>query len=274
MPALRFKEKLVLIIFGLVICVVLLELGLRFGGWVFLSSQEHSNKVVSREKDVYRVFCLGESTTARSIEFDEGESSYPSQLQELLNQKSRGKKFVVINAGVPGITTTGIVRQLPDNLNKYHPDMVITMMGINDSGILPYEDISLPGPLRFLRELKVYKLATLLWLHIANKLEAIQEKDSFSINTMLSTKFKKEEEKLQKATVTNPKDDKAYLLLGSYYLDSARFQEAEETFKKAIMVDPGNDSAYFGLGRCYAETARFKEAEEQFQKTVHLRHEH
>ena len=262
---LRLREKLISILFGLVLCVVTLELGLRLGGWAILSFQEHRNENVIREGGTLRILCLGESTTAHMRE-----NSYPSQLQKILNKNNFGVNFIVINEGIRGITTRDILRQLPDNLNKYHPDMVITMMGINDSGILPYEDISLPGPLRFLRELKVYKLATLLWLHIANKLEAIQEKDSFSINTMLSTKFKKEEEKLQKATVTNPKDDKAYLLLGSYYLDSARFQEAEETFKKAIMVDPGNDSAYFGLGRCYAETARFKEAEEQFQKAVAL----
>ena len=71
--------------------------------------------------------CLGESTTAVG-----GEDAYPYQLQEILNENNMGIRFSVINKGVPGAHTSAIIEQLESNLNKYKPDMVIAMMGIND----------------------------------------------------------------------------------------------------------------------------------------------
>ena len=263
------KEKFALIVFGIVVGVILLELGLRLGGWAFLSLQEHKNKVVSKDKDAYRILCLGESTTALSTELDEGESSYPSQLQEILNHRNPGKKYVVINAGVSGITTTGILRQLPDNLSNYSPHMVITMMGINDRGnILPYENMSLPWIVSFLREYRVYKLACLLWSHGLSKLSELEGQGGFSLDELLSVKFKKEEAKLKKAVELNSGNADVYLELGGYYLDLAMFRKAEEMFKQTIKTGPDNDKAYLELGKCYAETARFKEAEELFLKSI------
>ena len=103
----RFREKAILILFGLVVCVVILELGLRLGGWVFISLQEYRNEKVARKGGTYCVLCLGESTTAHMKE-----DSYPSQLQQILNKKNIGVKFVVINEGVNGITTIDILRRL------------------------------------------------------------------------------------------------------------------------------------------------------------------
>jgi tetratricopeptide (TPR) repeat protein len=267
--AIRLKEKIALIIFGLVIGLVLLESGLWLGGWAFLSFQEHSNKAVSGGKNVYRILCLGESTTARTIEFDEGESSYPSQLQGILNQGRSGKKFIVINAGVPGITTTGIVRQLSDNLNEYNPDIVIAMMGINDRGnILPYESTHLTPALSFLKEFKIYKLAALLWLHCIDKLSELRDEDCFPRDERFTREFEKEKARLKQAIEMNPGDSRGYLALGSYYLGLARFRDAEEALKKAIAVDDRNDTAYFELGKCSFETARFREAEAMFQKAI------
>jgi tetratricopeptide (TPR) repeat protein len=260
---LRLREKIFLIFFGLAICMVILEVGLRLGGWVFISLQQYRNEKVIREGGTYRILCLGESTTAHR------RNCYPSQLQQMLNKSNVGVKFVVINEGVRGITTKDILKRLPDHLNKYRPDMVIAMMGINDrKGFLPYEDIALPEPLHVLREFKVYKLVTLLWVHCARKLEELQERKLFLAEHSMTVKFKKEEERLQRAIAINPGDNKAYLALGGYYLDSARFLEAEEMFKKAIMADAGDDAAYFKLGKCYAETGRFKESEELFQKAL------
>ncbi len=269
MPAIRLKEKIVLIIFGLVVGVVILEIGLRCGGWLFLSLQQYKNSVISKEQGAYRILCLGESTTARSIELDESESSYPSQLQEILNKSHPGKRFVVINAGVPGITTAGIIRQLPDNLGTYSPDMVITMMGINDRGdILPYEGTPLPGMLSFLRGYRVYKLAGLLWAHGASKLNELLDDYYLSIDDALPSTRNEEEARLRQAVETNPGSSKAYRELGSLYLDAARFKEAEDMFSRAIAADGGDDMACLEMGKCYLETARFREAEAFLQKAL------
>ena len=53
-----------MIIFGLFLCIVLLEIGLRIGGFIFLSQQEYKNRVTIIRKGTYRIMCFGESTTA------------------------------------------------------------------------------------------------------------------------------------------------------------------------------------------------------------------
>ena len=97
-------QKIALIIFGLFLCLALLEIGLRIGGFVFLSLQEHRNRIALKQKGAYRIMCLGESTTAIG-----GEDSYPSQLEEILNERNIGIRFSVINKGIPGANTTAIL---------------------------------------------------------------------------------------------------------------------------------------------------------------------
>ena len=111
--------------------------------------------------------CLGESTTALG-----GQDAYPHQLQEVLNERDTGIKFSVINKGTVAVSSFGILAQLEDNLDKYQPDMVTAMMGINDdpcARIIPYEDIPTPKVILFFSSFRVYKLARLLWLHIGGE---------------------------------------------------------------------------------------------------------
>ena len=125
------------------------------GGFVILSLQEYGNRISLKEKEGYRIMCLGESTTAGN------EDSYPRQLEEVLNRANMGKRFIVINKGRPATNTIAIVSELENNLNKYRPDMVITMMGINDWGrSIGYNNTFFT---RYLQNLRIYKLVGLLW---------------------------------------------------------------------------------------------------------------
>ncbi len=100
-----FKQKIALIVFGLFLCVFTLEIGLRIGGSVFLSLKERQNKVaVNKENNEYRIMCLGESTTALG-----GENSYPSQLENILNNKKLKIRFKVINKAIPGNDSRAVV---------------------------------------------------------------------------------------------------------------------------------------------------------------------
>jgi hypothetical protein len=131
-----FKQKIILIIFSLFLCAVLLEVGLRIGGFIFFSLQEYKNRRCLKKEGVYKSMCLGESTTALG-----GEFSFPRQLEALLNQRNAGIKFGVVNAGAPAIDSSGILSLLEVNLNRYKPQLVVCMMGINDSGdVLRYKN--------------------------------------------------------------------------------------------------------------------------------------
>ncbi len=70
-----------------------------------------------------RVLCLGESTTA---------SGYPALLQQSLERALGKDSVVVINAGWRGVRAETIKRRVPRFLQKYQPDVVVTMIGIND----------------------------------------------------------------------------------------------------------------------------------------------
>ncbi|MFA5373979.1 MAG: hypothetical protein WC354_07360, partial [Candidatus Omnitrophota bacterium] len=104
----------------LLLFLILFELGLRLAGFTVLSWQERRNKASIRQKGTYRIMCIGESSTAFG-----GIYSYPSQLQDILNQSKIGVKFSVINKGVPGTNTAAILGSLESDIAAYRPDMVI-----------------------------------------------------------------------------------------------------------------------------------------------------
>jgi len=247
--------KALIIIFGLLLCSILLELGLRAAGGVFLSSQERRNRVSIRQKGAYRVLCLGESTTAAG-----GVYSYPSQLQEVLNQRVDGVRFSVINKGVPGMHTSDILARLEYNLDEYRPDMVITMMGINDKGPnMFFEAVSGSKIINFFRSLRIYKLTRMLWLRI---------KDKF--NGRVLDKPDSDTADLAAAGKGIPKNDWSDVGLGRPCQDQGQLFESEALFKKAVGLNPKNDRAYFALGWIYRSEGRRAEAEAAFRKAIAL----
>jgi tetratricopeptide (TPR) repeat protein len=96
-----------------------------------------------------RVLCLGESTTAstRGI-FD---YSWPALLQARLDADI-GPKFEIVNRGRSATRTSVIADRLPWTLDAERPQIVITMMGVNDDG---YEGLRLasqkPHAIRLVR---------------------------------------------------------------------------------------------------------------------------
>ena len=65
-------RKMPLIMLGVFLCLVLVEIGLRLGGTVWLSHQDRGNMLSLKRKGAYRIMCIGESTTALG-----GEYAYP-----------------------------------------------------------------------------------------------------------------------------------------------------------------------------------------------------
>jgi len=297
--------KILTIVFGAFLCLILLELGLRLAGSVFLSSQERRNKASIHQKGTYRILCLGESTTAIG-----GVYSYPSQLQEILNRRADGVKFSVINKGLPGINTSDILARLEANLDEYRPDMVITMMGNNDRGTNMFYEVVPESKIRnFFRSLSVYKLTRIILAHIVNRFKEPNSDEPGAIGEVSLKndreyvnkgkfcrdlgKFPEAETLFRKAIKFDPNNDEAYLELGwvcriqgkfpeaeaafrkaveinpqNYwpYVEQGKFSEAEALFKKNIALNPANDWLYIGLGWIYQDQGKFTEAEEEFRK--------
>jgi lysophospholipase L1-like esterase len=147
-----------LILFGGLLALLLLELGLRGAGWAFIQIRAAPALEPDTGSSVVRVLCVGESTTANMDLM--GEQSYPRQLERILNQRSHETRYRVVNGGVPGTTTTHIVDALDAQLDRVDPDLVVAMMGINDRG-------TIAPTLQVNDGLRVVKLARTLYFALA-----------------------------------------------------------------------------------------------------------
>jgi len=240
-----------------------------------LSLQEYKNLKVMRQKDLIRILCLGESTTASG-----GDYSYPSQLEKILNEKMPGLKFIVINKGIPAVNTSYIVEHLIENLNRYNPDIVVTMMGCNDEGVRYYQDIPESNSWLF-RHCRVYRFSRLIYAHILKK---IKKEDIYGLNRLdLGKKAKLKDTRtiaektnlsnnglIEKVTELNSKDDKNSPGLESSYSIHSKSAEIEDSFKKAINLNPKNDNAYVGLGWFYRYQGKYIQAERLFKLALKL----
>ncbi len=93
-----------------------------FCALILSCSNSDSLQLKPLAKDVV-ILALGDSLTYGTGV--DKKNSFPSKLALLLNRK-------VINAGVPGNTTSQCLSRLPQLLNKYHPQLVIVGLGGND----------------------------------------------------------------------------------------------------------------------------------------------
>jgi tetratricopeptide (TPR) repeat protein len=267
-------QKIALVTFGSLLTVVFLEAGLRLSGFILLSVQEYGNRQSLKQKGAYRIMCLGESTTA---------GQYPPHLEKALNQRHTGIQFSVIDRGVNGTNSADILAQLESNLDQYHPDMVVAMMGQNDRGILYYKDIP-EAKTKLFYYCKTYRLMRLLWLHVLTKAReegackmAIarnpqNDRACVELGQLYRNqgKLSQAEDAFKKAIELNPKNDLAYVELWWLYRNHGKSSQAEDAFKKAIELNPKNDRAYFGLGWLYRNQSKLSQAEDAFKKAIEL----
>jgi tetratricopeptide (TPR) repeat protein len=270
-PRTPFRQKIILVLFGLSLFFVLLEVSLRFGGFIVLSLQDYRNKLSIRHKGTYRIMCLGESTTARQ---------YPPILEEILNQSNVGVKFSVVDKGIPAIDTTTILFQLEDNLNQYKPDMVTVMMGVNDETSANRKNVFHDQVFdtyknNFLMSFRTYKLAKLLWLHIVKKAQEVSELRRVQHRRKLMVSGNSKASGVRERTIlprqeNESQDDSVYINAGSRYITQGNYAKAEEAFTRAIALNPHNIYAYLGLARVKQYLGQYPEAEEAFKKAIQL----
>ena len=286
------RRKITLVLFGIFLSFVVLEIGLRLWGYIYLSVQEYRNYLTFKKKGDYRILCLGESTTA---------GAYPRFLEEALNQQKIGIKFCVINEGIPAVSTAYILAKLEANLNKYSPDMVITMMGINNENeVAPYRNIVVSKIMFFLKSFRTYKLARLLSLHVSGRLkemdsigtkghrreantagftgnlnEDMQKKAEsrgldFRLvdNYTFEGKYVQAEEEVKKMIEQDPQDYRAYLKLAHCYRLTSQILLAEEWYKKIIGLNPQNDQAYYELANLYGQEGQYSQSEDMYKKAI------
>lgn len=261
MPSTKVSQKLKLLLLSLVTVLLILEIGLRLSGWIILSVQDQRNKAAFKNKNNYRVLCIGESTT-----FLGGEDSYPNQLQKSLNTSSKNKQFTVINKGIPGIGTAFILSNVNQWMNEYNPDIVVAMMGINDHNtLIPVDQVSLQK-LSLFKNLRVYKLTR--WL-TTNVMESLKSKTKAATipATTSTTPFKKRkatdfEGQVAESILNAPPTIQKLYAAGLLYEGSLQDEKAEDVFKALIQINDNNTlerKFYLKLGSTLLKQKNFPE---------------
>lgn len=136
--------------------LLLIELMLRLGGaWLDFrqNSKNHPNN------SALTILTLGESTTADGSA-NEGKS-WPRILEEKL--QARGWKVRVVNEAKAGTTSSALVAALPTYLQKHSPNIVISMMGINDISGIWLNRAGIISNNNFFQNLRIVKLIGLLF---------------------------------------------------------------------------------------------------------------
>jgi tetratricopeptide (TPR) repeat protein len=220
-------ERFVLVALGVVLAFGLLEGGLRAAGMVFLARQEARNRAArAASGDAATVLCIGESTTALG-----GADSYPSQLQDVLNE--HGRRVTVVNKGIPAITTDVIVADLPGWLETYRPAVVVAMMGVND----PPDDVLGTPLVRALQSLRTYKLAAWLAGGIRRRFAPPPET------------LAQEHAHIKSVAAAHPNDADAGADLAEVLLAEQHGTEARATLERALALRPGDPRLRILLAR-------------------------
>lgn len=76
------------------------------------------------------IVCIGDSITEQNIHLN-GKLNYVGQLTERLMDRYN-RKSLVLNAGISGDTTWGVLERLERDVLNFKPDLVTVMLGIND----------------------------------------------------------------------------------------------------------------------------------------------
>lgn len=228
----KYTLRSVIVICILTICVA--EVLLRVTGVIVLLLQRHS----AGDPDGYTVLAVGESTTALS--------QWPVLLQQQLSEIDPEREWRVVNEGVPGTTSSHIVSRMPELLNKYRPDVVITMIGANDANALLVPSGTAHVMLRIIRDLRVVKVMRLISSYLVAPSDA---PDVWG--------------KLPEADVP---------AMTAYHsameaVRTGRYTEAITQFNTVLERDSTlTNAALLGLGRAYTAVSRLPEAAAVYER--------
>lgn len=249
------KQKVILIIFGFIIVIMLLEIALRVTGFAYKNYRiSNRSNEIGIKNDAIKILCLGDSFT-----FGNGAPkghSYPEQLQAMLNNKA-GTKYIVYNAGIGGQNSSLLFKELEKNIQKYKPNIALIMTGINNNSCFIENNyfLFIKGSVKvylyridaFLSNIKVYRLLRSAMVTIRDNIE----------NKIGVRKYRN----LLKVKTSKPaiKDiDQELKEKAERYLESAKVYELEykinlaiDECKKSIELNPHDDRPYYLLGFIY-----------------------
>ena len=273
---LLFQRMLVLSL-GLVFAVLGLEVLLRALGL----AQRWTQTSLRRSSDACVVLCVGDSYTA--CPGVPRERTYPAQLEQQLNAELPPRRFQVLNLGLNGQNSTSLTRDLPANLKKFRPQVVVLLTGgANAWDFSGYQSFKQNGSVGGrvadrMGRIRVVKLARLVFLGFqGNRLGAPPQPATIppaehvmkssphpgrllessphtrtGLQALARMDYREAEKSFRLAVTSRPDDPEAWDGLAVTFAETARYQEGIRASLEAIRLDPTSTKYYDHLGRLY-----------------------
>lgn len=250
------RHRIVLILLGCLAAVVLLEAGMRAAGGIISAYQSLRNRQAVSNDGSIRLLCLGESTTF----FGSYNYAYPAILEKELNNRTGGRVYRVYNEGHIGTDSDEILEDLRDNLERYRPQAVIVMMGINDGIGADAEQQGRTGRFHQLRVVRLWALARRHW---KEKFRTKQNRKIVERGYRLLSDGDVEEarETVDRARRAGVPPAEVEALAGHiYWLADGDFDRATAAYEKALGHDDGREWLYEDYFQVLYYGQRFEEA--------------
>lgn len=277
------KQRIFLILLGLITFLFLFEIILRTFGYVYYSYRI-KNEVPSVDNDnSIKILSLGDSFTF-GLGVPKG-YSYPEQLGEMLSREDNSnQKFIVYNGAIPGCNSSQLSKHLPDFIQKYDPDILVIMIGINNKDCIQGSNYflfnsgfktqiyKLDSVLSYMRSYKLLKMC------LGKLREKIQHWEKITKKTFLVDNpelLNLKESKVHDWPITQGGvyngDIEPYLKLGREYLNNIKVHLAIEEFKKAATLNPYDERSYTELAHTYIRyTHQYELAIELSKKALRI----
>jgi hypothetical protein len=128
-------------ILGCLVSIVILEILIRVSYFAFEKFQETANNknhlAKNPQQKLIKIVTIGESATAVATNEKNTylviDTAYPIFLEKYLNQKNLPYQFIVENKANLGGESGNVVQSLKRYVYKNKPDIIIVMMGLNDT---------------------------------------------------------------------------------------------------------------------------------------------
>lgn len=255
-----FRKILFITIPGLFIFLIVLEICLRIGGYLYIQHRDPRLYVKKTEsvKEEFKLLCLGDSFT-----FGVGavsESSYPRQLEKIL-QENVSKDISVINGGRLANTSSLLLKNIQGDIDKYSPDAMLIMIGCNNNWnledssyfLLNRDDLSIIERLdRMLSGLRVYKLIKISRINFINKIK-VNTGDKKSIDNKIIV----------------PESQELFILAMKLFYQGY-YSQAVEKLEEALVIDKNNYRAHLLLGYIWNSYKKYQLAREEMWKCIYL----
>ncbi|MFH1037634.1 MAG: tetratricopeptide repeat protein [PVC group bacterium] len=257
-------QNVFLAVFGLLLGMIALEAGLRVAARVVMWQRDRGASPSPGERGQFTILCVGESTTYCG----DRSYAYPRQLEYILGEQHPGRGIRVINKGKPGCNSAYIARKLPEWLAEDQPDLVVAMMGINDSRerLAAYSAAGEePGFWERLRLVKVLRFAgqNLGFILRSGIRTLTWNADDYVFAGMRLLEIGDDEEAtrlFRRALERDPHCAAAHTGLARYYLHRQDFKKIMSECALALTHDPNNDRAMTVKGRACMEQSKWGEA--------------